>query len=97
MLSHLVLSLQSKRNMIVNVLKWDDSLGYTLQEELTALFHTGESRGGARAPPYVQAKLKPRGPPSFLVVYVGKYYMLAPTLNGPVTNPPFVPCDTTLD
>ena len=62
MLSHLVLSLQSKRNMIVNVVKWDDSLGYTLQEELTALFHTGESRGGVRAPPYFQAKLKPRGP-----------------------------------
>ena len=62
MLSHLVLSLQSKRNMIVNFLRWDDSLGYTLQEELTALFHTGESRGGVRAPPYFQAKLKPRGP-----------------------------------
>ena len=44
--------------MIVNVLKWDDSL----QEKLTALFHTGESRGEVRAPPYFQAKLKPRGP-----------------------------------
>lgn len=49
-------------NMIVNVLKWDDSIGYTLQEKFTALFHTGESRGGVRAPPYFQAQLKPRGP-----------------------------------